>query len=548
MQTKQCKNCGSSFVGRSSKQHCSPECFSMWRRRPEVVSQTVAKRKNTSITKYGVDNPAKNKAVIEKAKATCVKKYGTNSPSQNTQIKNKQTKTLMDKYGVDNPQKSEGIKQKQQETMRQRYGVAHPLQSPDIIQRVKDTNIITYGTDNPAKNQSVQKKIRDTNVKRYGTASPVNNVSVKEKLQKSRAIAHYNNIKSRCAAASVELLFQETDYTDSRNYQEYPVKCTRCSNVFNDCFTHGHIPRCIKCFPVKASVSKHEDDIANYIKENFPDITVDTNNKTVIGPHELDIYIPSKKIAIELNGNYWHSELAGKKYKNYHLNKTKKCEDAGILLVHVFEDEWIHKKEIIKSKINALLSSAEIGESRHARKCEIRVIDSHTSNSFLDQTHLQGRDNAPIRYGAYFGDELVGVMTFGKLRIALGELHKDGCYELYRFCTKGRIVGLLSKFIARFKKDHSPKKIITYADRRFSSPEKCGYSRCGFKLVKETTPNYWYMNKNYDNRIHRFNFRKSNLKSKLASYDSNLTEWENMQANGYDRIWDCGHLRYEMET
>ena len=33
--------------------------------------------------------------------------------------------------------------------------------------------------------------------------------------------------------------------------------------------------------------------------------------------YELDFYIPSKKIGIEVNGNYWHSEVGGKRNKKY---------------------------------------------------------------------------------------------------------------------------------------------------------------------------------------------------------------------------------------
>jgi len=34
------------------------------------------------------------------------------------------------------------------------------------------------------------------------------------------------------------------------------------------------------------------------------------------------------------------------------------------------------------------------------------------------------------------------------------------------------------------------------------------------------------------------------LSEKLELFDPALTEWENMQLNGYDRIWDCGNRVY----
>ena len=43
----------------------------------------------------------------------------------------------------------------------------------------------------------------------------------------------------------------------------------------------------------------------------------------------------------------------------------------------------------------------------------------------------------------------------------------------------------------------------------------------------------------------RIQFQKHKLKDKLETFDPNITEWENMKANGYDRIWDCGNMVFE---
>ena len=39
-------------------------------------------------------------------------------------------------------------------------------------------------------------------------------------------------------------------------------------------------------------------------------------------------------------------------------------------------------------------------------------------------------------------------------------------------------------------------------------------------------------------------FQKFKLKNKLQKFDESLSEWENMKANGFDRIWDCGHTKW----
>jgi hypothetical protein len=38
---------------------------------------------------------------------------------------------------------------------------------------------------------------------------------------------------------------------------------------------------------------------------------------------------------------------------------------------------------------------------------------------------------------------------------------------------------------------------------------------------------------------------KHKLKEKLNNYNDDLSEWENMQLNDYDRIWDCGNYVFQ---
>ena len=96
--------------------------------------------------------------------------------------------------------------------------------------------------------------------------------------------------------------------------------------------------------------SLDENEIYHFIKDELCITDALQRVRNIIHPYELDIYIPSKKIAIEYNGLIWHSEKFKGKVFNYHLNKTENCEKIGIRLIHIFEDEWNEKKEIIKSK------------------------------------------------------------------------------------------------------------------------------------------------------------------------------------------------------
>ena len=140
----------------------------------------------------------------------------------------------------------------------------------------------------------------------------------------------------------------------------------------------------------------------------------------------MDIIIPSKNIAIEFDGLYWHNET--KVNKNYHLNKTIECLTNGIRLIHIFEDEWVNKKEIVKSRLNTILGN--VTNKIYARKCEIKEISNETCKTFLDNNHIQGGINAPIRYGLFYNDDLVSVMNFCKPRKNLGQSGSKNEYEL----------------------------------------------------------------------------------------------------------------------
>ena len=94
-----------------------------------------------------------------------------------------------------------------------------------------------------------------------------------------------------------------------------------------------------------------EQEIADFLLSLS--VQIKRNDRQIIKPLELDIVIPEKKIAIEFNGDYWHSVQAGTD-KNYHLIKTKMCEEAGYRLIHIFEHEWDFQQKIIKEKLKAI--------------------------------------------------------------------------------------------------------------------------------------------------------------------------------------------------
>ena len=338
-----------------------------------------------------------------------------------------------------------------------------------------------------------------------------------------------------------EYIFLE-DYI--KNSNKMKCKHNACGHIWEirpyDFLSNGI--RCPKCSFADGR-SRSEKEFTDFIKSLFNESTkiVESSREVLDGGKELDLFIPSKNIAFEFNGLYWHSERCGKE-RNYHLNKTLECQEKGIRLIHIFEDEWEYKREIIQSKIRHILGVNNLPKI-YARKCVIKEVPSKEKKIFLEKNHIQGNDKSILNLGLYFENELVSIMTFSNLRRSLGQKSKEGIYELSRFASSIDyiVIGSFSKLFKYFINNYEFEMIITYADRRWSIGNL--YDKNGFKLSHSSKPNYWYTDGN--KRYHRYNFRKGKLKELFPDfYNESLTEFEIMDKTNYHRIWDCGNLVY----
>lgn len=152
--------------------------------------------------------------------------------------------------------------------------------------------------------------------------------------------------------------------------------------------------------------------------------------------------------------------------------------------------------------------------------------------------------NSNIRYGLYYNDELVSLMTFGGLRKSLGTSAKENEYELLRFCNKinTTIVGGASKLFKHFLANNHPEKIISYSDKRLFSGGL--YEQLGFIKKEDTQPNYFYIKNGI--RENRFKYRKSELVKE--GFDSSKTEHQIMIERKMYRIYDCGNFKFEFKS
>jgi hypothetical protein len=287
---------------------------------------------------------------------------------------------------------------------------------------------------------------------------------------------------------------------------------------------------CPRCTQVKTS-SDSENQLNSFISEY---IECESNVRILDGK-EIDVYVPTLKLAFEYNGIYWHSS----KFKNdsYHIDKTNLAEEKGIHLIHIYEDDWLYKNEIVKSRILNLLGKSE---RIYARKCIVKEVSPKDTRSFLNKNHIQGFVGSKIKLGLYHNDVLVSLMTFGSLRKNLGQKSKEGSFELLRFCNKlnTTVIGGASKLFKYFTRNYYYDSIISYADRSWSTGNL--YEQLGFKYVHKTKPNFYHVKG--INRYNRFTYRKDILVK--DGYDPKLTAREIMLNRGFYRIYDSGSIKF----
>ena len=293
-----------------------------------------------------------------------------------------------------------------------------------------------------------------------------------------------------------------------------------------------------------SGTSQPERELTKFI-ENFG-VQVVNNDRKVLQGKEIDILVPDN-FGVEFNGLMWHSigsskhsqfnKLDTKDLRNLHLYKTQKAEAQGIQLFHIFENEWsdLAKRSIWKSVIaNKLHQNKKIG----ARKTEIRYVSSLDAKKFEQENHLQGPGISKIKIGLYHLNTLVSLMTFSKGRGSISAKYE---WELVRFCSKKgvNVQGGASKLFKYFTRTYKPSSIVSFANRRWSQGNL--YTKLGFTESHVSPPNYFYFNNNKNKLYSRNKFQKHKLKGLLEVFDESKTEWQNMNINGYRKIYDSGN-------
>lgn len=417
-----------------------------------------------------------------------------------------------------------------------KYGVDHLFQTQKFKSEMKEKFISVYGVDNPGKSEEIKQKIRKTNLEKYGEDNWLKVKGNVEKIAKSITENHKKNREEKIKQFSIPISI--TKFEDKKLVKFECMCCKNETEVSPSFFTKnisiGKNP-CLTCNPPLYSESKGEVELGEFI-ESFYKGKIEKKNRKVLNGKEIDIYLEEEKIAFEYNGIYYHSEIFCEKSKV--TLKKEKLNEIGINLITVWEDDWVYKKEIIKSRIMSIL-----GETKkiHARKCTIREIKGSEERKFLDENHIQGYVPSSIKIGLFYNENLVSVMSLGNYRKSLGMKKKDGEYELLRFCNlKGTsVIGGASKIFSFFQNKYSPEKVISYQNNSWNTGNL--YENLGFSNLGITKQNYFWCKG--DMRYGRFNFRKDKLIKE--GFDPNKTEDQIMTERGFYKIWDMGNIKWE---
>lgn len=499
-----CKWCKDNYVkwsptNRTYATYCCVKCRSS-------DPEHLAKTRKTNLAIYGDEFPTRTQQIRDKIENTNLLKYGVKSALSCDDVRGKAKQTNMERYGVPNVLSHKDVQDKAKRTMVEKYGVEHCLQSDTGKRKFRDTSNKLYGVDNPAKSQQIKDKVKQANKDKYGVPNFSQQHLSSDTLRKlnDSEWLHHQHITQR------KPLIVIADDLD-------------CSDRTVGNYLHAHGITTQHTFH-----STGEQEVADYVVSLG--VSINHNDRTVIPPLELDVFIPEYSLAIEYCGVYWHSEQNGKG-RTYHKTKFDRCKQQGIQLLTIFEDEWKASQTIVKRKIASLLHKTN-EKTIFARKTTIATIPKRKSQSFFDGYHIQGSGPGSVCYGLMHENELVACMSFSR---------NGPSYYLTRYATKYSVPGGFSKLLKYFTDNNEWVDIVSFADQRWSDGKL--YYTTGWQLDAVLPADYSYSADGIT-RTHKFNYRRKKLPTLLQHFDPLLSEWENCKANNILRIWDCGKKRF----
>ena len=379
-------------VARNSEYSC-PKCKGI------NIRKTVIKR-------YGVANVAELKTTQDKKIKTNIERYGVDNPMKNAEVLEKNKNTVREKYGVDNVFQLSEIQDKAKNNMVERHGVEYAKQSSAVRETERLNTQAKYGVDHVQSTNEVKNKIKQSTINKFGVDNVFRLAEFRGKDKKKYNIIQ--NFKSKYNHLNILNVNFDT--------KELTLMCDKgCEHTFNISFINFYNRNrpvrkntiCTFCNPIDISTSGIEGDVRRFIESIYSGNII-YNTKKIIS-NELDIYLPNENIAFEINGLYWHSDEY--KDKDYHKLKSDECRDNGIILMHIWEDDWRNKQDVVKSIIKSSLNIFDV----NIYPCmfsDIKEVSGDIVEVFMLHNSVELYIKADTNVGLYVNDELIAVSSF----------------------------------------------------------------------------------------------------------------------------------------
>lgn len=511
------------------------------------------KNKETSMEKYGVAHHLKKESTsnsMQKKANTNLERYGKPHVLQVKSINDKMQENIRKKnggYHFMQKESGSGVPEKIKETSNRRYGKESYFQTEEFKEISKASNVASHGYEYPSQNPEIRQKAINTWMQNHGVDNPWKSRAVIESMAIERfekeaktnpneiARRFYRNIIDHgdVAALAFELDQMIEDGIENSligvsNHTGIPL-----SHINNILVKHPELRSKIN-FNTRWSSYPERDLIS--IFENLG-VNVIKNDRKLVYPKEIDCYFPDQKVAVEINGVYYHSEYRGGKDSKYHVSKTDICNQQGIRLFHFTDIQLEEKKQIIISMLKNAIGLTE--NKIFARKTDLKILAGNDCITFFNENHIDGNAKCDFAIGLYLDNELVMCMSIDRPRLGHDQDHD---FEIVRLASKldTNVIGGFEKIWNHFIKEYDPKTVMSYQDRRYGGTQSKAYSSV-MKMIRKSDPAWEGINIKTGEIKHRLWFTTNRLKEMFPdSYDEQLTIKENMINHGYDRIWNCG--------
>ena len=536
-----------------------------------------SRKEATSLERYGVSNPMKSKEIQDKVQQTNLKLYGVPCSLQHPEVREKSIQTCLERYGVKYAMQNDDMKRRREATCIERYGVPHVLQDPevkaksyatkmeryggigfdsDILKsRAKQTCLERFGSENPNSTDVVLAAKRKTWMEHYGVDHPLKSPEVKERVRWARIEYHARTIEDpQLRQNYLEFSKDPVNYVMTHfDHKPSIIEVSETLGNVDPTSVSAHIP--LEYHNLLGNYqSTMEREITAFLKEINPNINFVIHDRKEIYPFELDLYLPDYNFAIECDPTASHNSTinvfdpkSDPIDRNYHKDKSTRCTDRGIFLMHIFGYDWSTRQDVVKSMIRNRLGLSTC--KYYARKLKVVDISHEDCITFLNNNHLQRGLTAPVRIGLLSeNNELISVMTFNHIRHTMGKsISNFDSWELSRFCNlqNTNVVGGASKLFSYFIKKYTPQIIVSFSDIAHTTGKV--YPILGFHKESVTEPSYVWVNLNSDIWYNRVSCQKQYLPKLFNEPDldiKNKTEQMIMSEHGFVQVFDSGKIKW----